>query len=51
MRLEREFAEVQRELNRLQELGEKGPILDETLHRKLDLRRALDAIHMPKELQ
>jgi hypothetical protein len=51
MRLEREFAEVQRELHRMQELGEKGPILDETLRRKLDLRRALDAIHMPKELQ
>jgi hypothetical protein len=51
VRLEREFAEVQRELNRLQELGEKGPILLTTLRRKLELSRALAAIDIPKELQ
>lgn len=51
MRLERELAEVQRELLRLQERGEKGPILDETSRRKLDLSRALAAFQMPKELQ
>ena len=51
VRLEREFAEVQRELNRLQELGEKGPILLTALRRKLELSRALAAIDIPKELQ
>jgi len=51
VRLEREFAEVQRELRRLQEVGEKGPILLTTLRRKLELSRALAAIDVPKELQ
>ncbi len=51
VRLEREFAEVQREVRRLQELGETGPILLTTLRRKLELSRALAAIDMPKELQ
>ena len=51
LRLEREFAEVQRKLRSLQELGEKGPILEETLRRKLEIGRALAAIDVPKELQ
>jgi DNA primase len=51
VRLEREFAEVQREVNRLQELGETGPILLTTLRQKLELSRALAAIDIPKELQ
>lgn len=51
VRLEREFAEVQREVSRLQELGETGPILLTTLRRKLELSRALAAIDIPKELQ
>jgi hypothetical protein len=51
VRLQREFAEVQRELNRLQEQGETGPILLTTLRRKLELSRALSAIDIPKELQ
>ncbi len=51
VRLEREFAEVQREVNRLQEIGETGPILSTTLRRKLEISRALAAIDIPKELQ
>lgn len=51
VRLEREFAAVQRELRQLQEQGEKGPILLETLRRKLEIGRALAAIDVPKELQ
>jgi DNA primase len=51
VRLEREFAEVQRKLRQLQEQGEKGPILLETLRRKLEIGRALAAIDVPKELQ
>jgi DNA primase len=51
VRLEREFADVQRKLRHLQEQGEKGPILLETLRRKLEIGRALAAIDVPKELQ
>jgi DNA primase len=51
MRLEREFADVQRRVRQLQEQGEKGPILLETLRRKLEIGRALAAIDVPKELQ
>jgi DNA primase len=51
VRLEREFADVQRKLRQLQEQGEKGPILLETLRRKLEIGRALAAIDVPKELQ
>ncbi len=50
VRLEREFAEVQRKLRQLQEQGEKGPILLETLRRKLEIGRALAALDVPKEL-
>ena len=52
MRLEREFAEIQRQLRRLQELGDaESPELVPLLHRKLEIGRALEAIIVPKELQ
>jgi DNA primase len=51
IRLQREFAEVQRELRRLQEVGEKGQILTSALRRKTEISRALAAIDVPKELQ
>jgi DNA primase len=51
IRLQREFAEVQRELHRLQEVGEKGQMLTSALRRKTEISRALAAIDVPKELQ
>jgi hypothetical protein len=52
VRLEREFAEIQRQLRRLQELGDsESPELIVLLHRKLEIGRALEAIIVPKELQ
>jgi DNA primase len=51
IRLQREFAEVQREVHRLQEVGEKGQILTSALRRKMEISRALAAIDVPKELQ
>ena len=51
MRLERELAEVQRELNRLQNVGDTGPALMDLLHRKQQMIRALEAMKPPKELQ
>lgn len=52
VRLEREFAEIQREVRRLQELGDSGsPELVPLLRRKLEIGRALEAIIVPKELQ
>jgi hypothetical protein len=41
-RLEREQAEVQREIDRLQAQGETGPALNELLRRKLTVQRALE---------
>jgi DNA primase len=51
MRLERELAEVQRELNRLQNVGDTGPALMDLLHQKQQMIRALEAMKPPKELQ
>lgn len=51
VRLERELAEVQRELNRLQNVGDTGPALMDLLHRKTQMIRALEAMKPPKELQ
>jgi len=52
VRLEREFAELQREVKRLQELGQAGsPEMIPLLMRKLEVGRALEAIIVPKELQ
>ena len=51
VRLERELAEVQRELNRLQDMGDTGPALMELLHQKQRMIRALEAMKPPKELQ
>jgi DNA primase len=51
MRLERKLAEVQRELNRLQNVGDTGPALMDLLHQKQQMRRALEAMKPPKELQ
>lgn len=41
-RLEREQAEVQREIDRLQAQGDKGPAVNELLRRKLAVQRALE---------
>jgi DNA primase len=41
-RLEREQAEVQREIDRLQAQGESGPALNDLLRRKLTVQRALE---------
>ncbi len=41
-RLEREQAEVQREIDRLQAQGDTGPALNELLRRKLTVQRALE---------
>ncbi len=41
-RFEREQAEVQREIDRLQALGDTGPALNELLRRKLTVQRALE---------
>ncbi len=51
VRLERELAEVQRELNRLQNVGDTGPALMDLLHQKQQMIRALEAMKPPKELQ
>jgi hypothetical protein len=51
VRLERELADVQRELNRLQNLGDTGPALMDLLHQKQQMIRALEAMKPPKELQ
>ena len=51
VRLERQLAEVQRELNRLQDQGDTGPALMELLERKTRMVRALEAMKPPKELQ
>jgi hypothetical protein len=49
--LERELAEVQRELSRLQNTGEFGPEAMALLKKKSDMVRALEAMKLPKELQ
>jgi DNA primase len=51
VRLERELADVQRELNRLQNVGDTGPALMDLLHQKQRMIRALEAMKPPKELQ
>ena len=51
VRLERKLAEVQRELNRLQNVGDTGPALMDLLHQKQQMIRALEAMKPPKELQ
>jgi DNA primase len=51
VRLERELAEVQRELNRLQTQGDTGTALMALLDRKQRMVRALEAMKPPKELQ
>jgi DNA primase len=51
VRLERELADVQRELNRLQTQGDTGTALMALLDRKQRMVRALEAMKPPKELQ
>ena len=51
VRLERKLAEIQRELNRLQNVGDTGPALMDLLHQKQQMIRALEAMKPPKELQ
>ncbi len=51
VRLERQLADVQRELNRLQSLGDTGPALMDLLHQKQTMIRVLEAMKPPKELQ
>ena len=51
VRLERELSEVQRELNRLQNIGDTGAPLMALLARKQRMVRALEAMKPPKELQ
>ncbi|MGE3490977.1 MAG: DNA primase [Vicinamibacterales bacterium] len=51
VRLERELADVQRELNRLQNMGDSGPASMALLARKTQMVRALEAMKPPKELQ
>ncbi len=51
VRLERELADVQRELNRLQNMGDSGPASTALLAQKTQLVRALEAMKPPKELQ
>jgi DNA primase len=51
VRLERELADVQRELNRLQSVADSGPASTALLQRKQDMIRALEAMKVPKELQ
>ena len=51
VRLERQLADVQRELNRLQNIGDTGPALMDLLHQKQTMIRALEAMKPPKELQ
>ncbi len=50
VRLERELADVQRELNRLQNMGDRGPASTALLARKTRMVRALEAMKPPKEL-
>ena len=51
VRLERELAEVQRELNRLQSVGDSGSASTALLQKKQGMIRALEAMKLPKELQ
>lgn len=51
VRLERELAEVQRELRRLQDQGDSGSAVMVLLDRKQRMIRALEAMKPPKELQ
>ena len=51
VRLERELAEVQLELNRLQNIGDTGAPLLALLDRKQRMVRELEAMKPPKELQ
>ena len=51
VRLERELAEVQRELKRLQDQGDSGNAVMVLLDRKQRMIRALEAMKPPKELQ
>jgi len=51
VRLERELAEVQRELKRLQDMGDSGPASMALLAKKSRMVRALEAMKPPKELQ
>jgi hypothetical protein len=51
VRLERELAEVQRELSRFQNTGDFGQIAMALLKKKSDMVRALEAMKLPKELQ
>jgi DNA primase len=51
VRLERELAEVQRELKRLQDQGDSGDAVVALLARKQRMIRALEAMKPPKELQ
>ena len=51
VRLERELADVQRELKRLQDMGDSGPASMVLLARKSQMMRALEAMKPPKELQ
>jgi DNA primase len=51
VRLERELADVQRELKRLQDQGDSGASVMALLDRKQRMIRALEAMKPPKELQ
>ena len=51
VRLERELADVQRELKRLQDQGDSGNAVMALLDRKQRMIRALEAMKPPKELQ
>lgn len=51
VRLERELADVQRELKRLQDMGDSGPASMVLLAKKSQMVRALEAMKPPKELQ
>jgi DNA primase len=51
VRLERDLAEVQRELNRLQNQGDTGDAMMALLGRKQRMIRMLEAMKPPKELQ
>lgn len=51
VRLERELAEVQLDLNHLQSVGDSGASATALLRRKQGMVRALEAMKLPKELQ
>jgi DNA primase len=51
LRLEREQAEVQREIDRLQAAGEKGADLTALLRRKMSVQRELEAMSRSDEIQ